>query len=920
MNLFPRQSLRKHECMQSRCSLPLALLLSLFLWGARPHFALARVVISEVLWAGSDLSASDEWLEISCVDEPATMSGWLLTSLNSSGIEVPVLRFPAETAMTPGTSFIISHFAEDSSRLLYTPRFVTSSLSLPNTKLRLRLYDAGNELVDEVDDGVGNPFAGTNAASPDYKASMERIHFLFDGNEKTNWRTATESYDLDSDTLVYATPGYFLYSSSSVQPEGERENVSSEFGQSSSAEEVTEVFSSSAASSSVSSQNFSVSSSSSVFSASSTSATLVTSATSVTSAPALRLSEVLPNPPGSDDAEWIELRNTESVPIDLRGLKIIETHSHTSFTVPLSGGSDWILEPGGYRALRHSITNVSLPQAGGEVQLVWSGAVIDSVLYPELPENVSFGRRNPLFAAMALCIPTEAQVNDDASWNAVLSIQSGSTQGEESVSLNTQILPHTGSFDGASCKVQFGDGDSIDSCNPPSHTYDVGSFTLRAEIKNYCGTTVIQTLPIFVKEKPKSEPEKQLITEKSSASSSKKSGSSSLSSVAAGPVRHDALLLYSVLPNPEGKDDGREKVSIINVGSVPTEAQSLQLRIQTASSTKTVDIHIPALAPHTSITLSGKDLPLTLTNDNVTLSLLALDEYILDTVEWSKTKEDQLITHALDVSTTIRGIATKVIDGDTIDIAFTDSALIGIPFQKTERVRFTGVNTPEISSKFPEEKHMADKAKEFISVLTEDQILDLQFDTISRDVYGRLLAYVSLSDGRLLQKELIMNGYAIAEDAFPHMRKDEFLSWQTTAKDDGQNIWKTDQISSSKAQNIIEEEPFMESIKRILTPQKNTTKKAPVVSKKVANAVSIPSPHFRNEYEDVVEGIESQSGSELPSLFADLIPQANAATASLDESAFETPFFSLPQAIFYALMIGLLFACLWYLGKIRHLW
>ena len=63
-------------------------------------------------------------------------------------------------------TFLIANYAPDDerSRLAGTAQLVDAAVSLPNTKLQLRLYDgdpeASAQLVDMADDGKGAPLAG----------------------------------------------------------------------------------------------------------------------------------------------------------------------------------------------------------------------------------------------------------------------------------------------------------------------------------------------------------------------------------------------------------------------------------------------------------------------------------------------------------------------------------------------------------------------------------------------------------------------------------------------------------------------------------------------------------------------------------------------------------------------------------------
>jgi micrococcal nuclease len=99
----------------------------------------------------------------------------------------------------------------------------------------------------------------------------------------------------------------------------------------------------------------------------------------------------------------------------------------------------------------------------------------------------------------------------------------------------------------------------------------------------------------------------------------------------------------------------------------------------------------------------------------------------------------------------VAGSVTHVADGDTIGVA------IG---GRDEEVRMIGVDTPETVD--PEEpvQCFGPQASDFTHRLLEGTRVELGFDVEHRDVYGRLLAYVYLPDGRLVEAILARRGLA----------------------------------------------------------------------------------------------------------------------------------------------------------------
>ena len=415
-----------------------------------PSQALAHIVISEVLWMGSDLSTADEWLELASFDttEPQSLSGWTITSFNGTQDTI-IARFGPMHVLQPGGFGIVSNFSASQSRLALDPLFVTSSLSLPNTKLRLRLRDASGALVDEVDDGIGTPFAGMNSTgSP--KASMERINLSGSGAVKANWRTAETVRGFDAGVIMRGTPGY--------------ENGTME-----------------ASSSSSTSSEFSTS--------------------SIHVQPLwegkIFISEVMPDPVGSDEiGEWLELV-AEGGAVDLSGWSL---QSGTAKYVFPAGS---ILASGSYLLLMRPVSKISLPNAGGSV-LLWNaeGQQHDAFVYGQTQEGVSWGRVQGAVEPRRLCRPSPGEANTMLSSASVtIDIQQGRAFGEGAVSLNLQAKV-AGDVTGVQCRWDYGDGYTSASCNPPSHTFEQpGHYIVRLEAVDHCSNTMVHTLPVLVRKK-----------------------------------------------------------------------------------------------------------------------------------------------------------------------------------------------------------------------------------------------------------------------------------------------------------------------------------------------------------------------------------------------------------------------------------
>jgi len=156
---------------------------------------------------------------------------------------------------------------------------------------------------------------------------------------------------------------------------------------------------------------------------------------------------------------------------------------------------------------------------------------------------------------------------------------------------------------------------------------------------------------------------------------------------------------------------------------------------------------------------------------------------------------------ASDVSPYYNAVITAVVDGDTIDVVFEGKTPDGCG--QKERVRLIGVNTPELTKIPPE--YYAEEARKFTDKWWQTNIR-VRFDEVSsrRDVYTRLLAYVYLDDGRLLNELLIREGYGRYYDnfAFEKERMEAFALAEEEARKAKKGLWGRALSSRRKAMSF----------------------------------------------------------------------------------------------------------------------
>jgi micrococcal nuclease len=126
----------------------------------------------------------------------------------------------------------------------------------------------------------------------------------------------------------------------------------------------------------------------------------------------------------------------------------------------------------------------------------------------------------------------------------------------------------------------------------------------------------------------------------------------------------------------------------------------------------------------------------------------------------------------------------RVDDGDTIvvDMAGTE-----------EKIRFIGLDTPETQDPRKPVQCYGQAASAQAKSLIGNGPVRLESDPLSsnRDRYNRLLRYVYLSDGQLVNLAMIEQGYGFAYLSFPFTKSDEFAAAQTTAREQNRGLWSS---------------------------------------------------------------------------------------------------------------------------------
>ena len=143
-------------------------------------------------------------------------------------------------------------------------------------------------------------------------------------------------------------------------------------------------------------------------------------------------------------------------------------------------------------------------------------------------------------------------------------------------------------------------------------------------------------------------------------------------------------------------------------------------------------------------------------------------------------------------STTGTVPVSRVVDGDTINVTIWD---------ETRGVRLLLVDTPEVR---PSECYGREASDYVSSLLPEGSAVRLERDVKDTDSFGRLLRYVYLEDGRMLNELLLEGGYAtLYESGDDEQHEQRLRDAEARAREAGAGLWtacETDDATEGDAE------------------------------------------------------------------------------------------------------------------------
>jgi hypothetical protein len=267
------------------------------------------IIISEVNWAGSSKSLADEWLELTNLSaETISIGGWMVDGASENPITLP-----EDAAIGPSETFLIANYDEtnEKSALAAHPNFVTTSVALSNSALKVTLKNSDGTIVDVTGNGE-KPATGTTASAESgvAHASMARRTPLMPGDTAEAWATSETSVGFDEGTQEKGTPGTL-----------ESWFVFTDVTESVLVETTTDTVILTPEDSSPSAQNDTGTPDPVILSDSEESQAITATPTSLSSPiGTLVINEILPNP--ADGEEWVEIFNPYNNVIPLQSWKV----------------------------------------------------------------------------------------------------------------------------------------------------------------------------------------------------------------------------------------------------------------------------------------------------------------------------------------------------------------------------------------------------------------------------------------------------------------------------------------------------------------------------------------------------------------------------------------------------------------------
>ncbi|HDZ16418.1 MAG TPA: nuclease [Methylophaga aminisulfidivorans] len=167
----------------------------------------------------------------------------------------------------------------------------------------------------------------------------------------------------------------------------------------------------------------------------------------------------------------------------------------------------------------------------------------------------------------------------------------------------------------------------------------------------------------------------------------------------------------------------------------------------------------------------------------LSMSVFATDIYRSESASGLVTFSDKASANAkrieLDrLSKRYKVFVKRVIDGDTIEIS------------TGQRLRFIGINTPEISNRYHDAESGGESAKHWLQKQLTNKAIFIEYDQQQQDKYQRLLTHVFLNDGTYLNALILRKGLGMLTLTPPNLLyADLLIKAQKDAEEKEVGVW-----------------------------------------------------------------------------------------------------------------------------------
>lgn len=176
-------------------------------------------------------------------------------------------------------------------------------------------------------------------------------------------------------------------------------------------------------------------------------------------------------------------------------------------------------------------------------------------------------------------------------------------------------------------------------------------------------------------------------------------------------------------------------------------------------------------------------------------TLIALIILIPGIIAGTVKKEEIFEALGIENNTKTSVQTSQVIEGEYKVVSVTDGDTFEINYNGTKtKVRLIGIDTPEsVHPNSKKNNEYGEEASKYTKSLLEGKTVKLEFDVSPKDKYGRLLAYVYLESGEMLNEKLLKEGYAQVATYPPNVKYVEnFKEIQKEARENKVGFWSKD--------------------------------------------------------------------------------------------------------------------------------